>query len=179
MKRFILALFTIFLAVSSYAQYAQPIKSRGSQIICEGKKLTKDQAITLFSDVNGEDRGQDYLKYRNGYKTGLGLSIGGASLAVVGTTVFLGGAVTALVAGIPLSIGGATEMPAGVNEAIIGGAVAGISGAAIMLAGIPTAIVYQVRMKNLASDYNKSNSSDAKKLTLGPASSGIGLALNF
>lgn len=171
-------LLSLFFAVSSYAQYAEPIASRGSRIIYEGQKLTKEQAATLFSNVSGEDYGEKYLQYRKGYKTGLGLSIGGASLAVVGSTVFLGGAVSALIMGIPLALAGETEMPSGVDVAIATGAVSAISGAAIMLAGIPTAVVYQKRIKKMASEYNASNV-QKPIVTIGPARSGVGLALNF
>lgn len=178
MKRFFFVLLSLFLAVSSYAQYAEPIASRGSRIIYEGQKLTKEQAATLFSNVNGEDYGGKYLQYRKGYKTGLGLSIGGASLAAVGSTVFLGGAVSGLIVAIPSGMSGNDEMVKRVDAAITAGTICAISGAAIMLAGIPTAVVYQKRIKKMASEYNASNV-QKPIVTIGPARSGVGLALNF
>ena len=91
MKHYILlllvAVFSLNVAaqstVADSVEYA-PIDIRGSRVFMNDLELDKNSAAACFSSVNGLDRSQDYLKYRAGYKTGLGLTVGGASLAVFG-----------------------------------------------------------------------------------------------
>ena len=92
MKRHIILLLIAFVGMGAMAQNvaqesvadSKPIKMLGSMVYMDGKKLDKEKAAACFSSLDGVDRSADYLKYRAGYKTGLGLTIGGASLAVVG-----------------------------------------------------------------------------------------------
>ena len=111
MKKLLLLLTFLSFAYAASAQYATSshvpyISVKGSRVFIEGEMLPKDQAAALFSDMNGVDRSGDYLKYRAGYKTGMGLSIGGASLVVTGSLIGVGAMFTAIIVGIPLAISG-------------------------------------------------------------------------
>ena len=181
MKRFLLviALFLI-TAAASQAQYAYPteITSRGSKILVQGEKLTPDQATAMFTMVGGAEMGQDYLSYRKGYKVGVGLSVGGASMTVVGSATFLTGLIAGLVINLPASIAG-EEPPVWPDVLIYAGGGAAVSGAAMMLAGIPTACVYRHRIKKVTAEYNSTVTSSKPVVTFSPARSGIGIAMNF
>lgn len=181
MKRVILIIFTLAIAFSASAQYATvpqgTLKARGAKIFCDGEKLTLDQTKTIFSDFGGIDRSGDYLTYRKGYKTGVGLSVGGASLVLVGLPAAYIATAYAVAAGLGTAAG--AEMPKGVDYAVYGTYGATMVGALIMLSGIPTAAVYQHRIKRMTSDYNALGKSSRPVLTFGPASSGIGIAMSF
>ena len=104
MKRYIILLLFVFAGVNAMAQGMEqetladgmPIKMLGSMVYKNNRKLDKNSAAACFSALNGVDRSEDYLKYRAGYKTGLGLTIGGASLAIVGFGVSFVGVLVAL-----------------------------------------------------------------------------------
>lgn len=51
-----------------YAAVPEHIKVGGSSIYSGKDKLTVDQALVCFSDLNGLDRSAVYLKYRKGYR---------------------------------------------------------------------------------------------------------------
>ncbi len=180
MKRFILvfALFVTSVAVSN-AQYAYPseITSRGGKIFVNGEQLAPSDAAQLLSDVGGLELGEDYLSYRKGYRTGVGLSVGGAAATVVGTMAFYTGVVFVLAVSVPTSLAGKDRpiWPEAVMHA--GGAVA-VSGAALVVAGIPTACVYRHRIKKVTDEYNSTVTSKPV-VTFSPARSGIGIAMNF
>lgn len=169
MKRIIVVLIAVLAAVSASAQYAdmenRTVDIKGSRVFVDGEKLSKEAATSLFADLNGVDRSGDYLKYRKGYKAGLGMVIGGASLVSAGALVMGGGAVSALILGIPVALTG-EDMPKGVDIALGVGCGAMIAGAAVLVAGIPTLCVYKSRLNNLEASF-------------GPQSSGLGLALRF
>ena len=180
MKRFILvfALFVTSVAVSN-AQYAYPseITSRGGKIFAYGEKLEPTDAAQLLSEVGGLELGEDYLSYRKGYRTGVGLSVGGAAATVVGTMAFYTGVVLVFAVSVPTSLAG--QEPPIWPEAVMyaGGAVA-VSGAALVVAGIPTACVYRHRIKKVTDEYNSTVTSKPV-VTFSPARSGIGIAMNF
>ena len=110
MKRIIVVLIAVLAAVSASAQYAdmenRAVEIKGSRVFVDGEKLSKEAATALFADMNGVDRSGDYLKYRKGYKAGLGMVIGGASLVSAGALVMGGGAVSALILGLPVALTG-------------------------------------------------------------------------
>lgn len=180
MKRLLLAAIALIITVSASAQYATStpvqIEARGSRIFSNGEKLTVDQAEVLFSDFGGQDRGEEYLSNRAGYKTGVGLSVGGAAVFAVGVpasylTLFLYG----------LSTISGNEAPTGIKVAT--GGILGITAASalVMLAGIPTASVYQHRIKKMSNEYNALSSKDSEKpvLTFAPTKTGIGITMSF
>ena len=174
MKRHILFLFIVLMSVGAMAQSAsdnallekKPIEIRGSRVYVGREKLDKSSAAAYFSSVNGVDRSRDYLKYRAGYKTGLGLTIGGASLAVVGLGSAFAGFVNALVDGFAgrNTLGSEIAMYLGAGSAVVG--------TACFIAGIPTICVYKKRLNRLERQYNTS-------LQIGTSSSGLSMAICF
>lgn len=171
MKRLALLLLAVCISIMASAQYVTAphgvLKARGAKIYCDGVKLSTQQAVDVFSDLGGQDKGEDYLQNRKGYRAGVGMSVGGAALVVVGLPASYVATAVALAYGLG-TIGG-NEVPAGVEVAVYGTYGATMAGALIMLAGIPTASVYQHRIKKMTKEY----------VTFGPASSGIGVAMTF
>ena len=175
MKRIII-LFALIVssAAISHAQYANPshINSRGSKIIAEGERLTPQQAATLFSDFGGAQMGEEYLTNRKGYRTGVALSVTGASMFAVGYVTFGYGFLVCLVDAFA---GGELVWP----EAVLyTGAGIATAGGLMTLAGIPTAAVYRHRIKKATSLYNDAGGLKPA-VTFSPARSGIGIAMNF
>ena len=100
------------------------------------------------------DRSEDYLKYRAGYKTGLGLTVGGASLAVVGFAT---------------TISAIFEL----NDPLFGvGVFSMVSGTLSFLAGIPTVCIYKARLNRLEKKHNTS-------LSIGTSQNGLSMAISF
>lgn len=183
MKSLLILSILLTMSFALSAQYVQlpqqtTIDIKGSRVFMEGERLELEHAVACFSDVDGADLSQDYLKNRRYYKAGLGMTIGGASLAGVGAVTFLGGAVAALVASIPLSIAG-EQMPCGINATIYTGAFSFIGGVAVFAAGLPTLCVYKKRLNKLEAAYNAPMVQTQPELTFGPQPSGIGIGLRF
>ena len=174
MKRYIILLLVVFAGVNAMAQSMEqetladgtPIKMLGSMVYKNNRKLDKNSAAACFSALNGVDRSADYLKYRAGYKTGLGLTIGGASLAVVGFAPTFYGFVTALAKGL------AGEDALGAEIIMYSGMTAMAVGSACFVAGIPTLCVYKTRLNRLKNDYNLS-------LQVGTSANGLSMAICF
>ena len=172
MKRHIFLLLFALIGMSAMAQYSgsaelvdKPLDIRGSRVFVDGVKLDKYSAAACFSSVDGVDRSADYLKYRAGYKTGLGLTIGGAALIPVGCGMLYGGVFWAYVA---LSDAGSY---AGMSVMFLGaGAV--VAGTACFLAGIPTLCVYKTRLNRLEKKHNTS-------LSIGASGNGFSMAISF
>ena len=171
MKRLILVLSLIIASVTAAkAQYAYPseISSVGSKIYAYGDKLTTQQAYELFSEVGGEQMGEEYLKNRKGFRTGLGLTIAGPPVAVVGYFSWFIGALMSLDSDL-----------SPVSEIVFyTGATMLFSGTAMTVAGIPTTCIYRHRIKKATEEYNASVNSKPV-VTFSPARSGIGIAMNF
>ena len=171
MKRHIFLLLFTLIGMSAMAQYSnpgvenEPIDIRGSRVFVDGFKLDKYNAAACFSSIDGVDRSAEYLKYRAGYKTGLGLTIGGAALVPVGYGMFIGGFVWAWNA----------ETTAGciAGEAVLLlGAGSIVAGGLCVLAGIPTLCVYKTRLNRLEKKYNTS-------LSIGSSPGGLSMAISF
>jgi hypothetical protein len=172
MKRHILLLLLVFLGINAMAQNLstdvidkKPIDIRGSRVYVEGNKLDKYSAAACFSSLDGVDWSGEYLKYRAGYKTGLGLTIGGAAMMPLGYCMFWGG----------FLLGWTAETDAGVFAAqtlIFLGAGSTVAGAACFLAGIPTLCIYKTRLNRLEKKYNTS-------LQIGTSPGGLSLAISF
>ena len=171
MKRLLIVLSLIIASVTAAnAQYAyhKEVSSVGSKIFVDGERLTTSEAADMFSQFGGEQMGEEYLKNRKGFKTGLGLSIAGPPTAALGYFAWFVGALMMLDSDLsPVSYivcyTGATML---------------VSGTAMTLAGIPTACVYRHRIKKATSEYNAGLNSKPI-VTFSPASSGIGIAMNF
>ena len=174
MKRHIILLLIAFVGMGVMAQNvaqesvadSKPIKMLGSMVYMDGKKLDKEKAAACFSSLDGVDRSADYLKYRAGYKTGLGLTIGGASLAVVGFgTAFVG-----VLVALPHAFVGEEHLASDV--AIYAGVTGMAVGGACVVAGVPMICVYKTRLNRLKKAYNLS-------LQVGTSSNGLSMAISF
>ena len=161
MKRHILLLLIAFIGINAMAQDFSSdaidkkiIDIRGSKVYVDGQELDKYSAAACFSSLNGVDRSEDYLKYRAGYKTGLGLTVGGASLAV---------------AGFATAISAIFEL----NDPLFGvGVFSMVSGTLSFLAGIPTVCIYKARLNRLEKKHNTS-------LSIGTSQNGLSMAISF
>lgn len=171
MKRFILILgLMVASVVAAQAQYAYPseLTSRGSKIIVDGEVLTGQQAAELFADFGGTQMGEDYLKNRKGFRTGLTLSLSGPVAFVVGGFAYVVGGLMTI----------DPSLSPGAEIIYYTGMTLAVSGALMTVAGIPTACVYRYRIKNSVNEYNTSVKSKPV-VTFSPARSGIGLAMTF
>ena len=172
MKRHIFLLLFALIGMNVMAQYSntedfeiKPVDIKGSRVFVDGVKLDKYSAAACFSSLDGVDKSEDYLRYRAGYKTGLGLTIGGAAMIPVGYFMFVGGFVGAWTAD--------TDAGLYVGEAImLLGAGSVVAGAACFIAGIPTLCVYKTRLNRLEKKYNTS-------LQIGTSPGGLSLAISF
>ena len=173
--RYSLLLFVfMFMGMNVMAQYTlsemsvdgRPIDVKGSRVFVEKQKLDKYSAAACFSSLNGVDRSKDYLKYRAGYKAGLGLTIGGASLAVAGFASSLVGFLVAL----PHAFTGEECLAADI--ALYAGFGSMIVGSACFVAGIPMICVYKTRLNRLEKEYNTS-------IQVGASVNGLSMAFCF
>ena len=172
MKRYIFLFLFVFTGINAMAQeFSQdafdqkPIDIRGSKVYVDGQKLDKYSAAACFSSLDGVDRSYDYLNYRRGYKTGLGLTIGGAAMVPVGYGLFLGGFVWAWTSDSYAGVyAGEATMFVGIGSMV--------AGAACFIAGIPTICVYKTRLNRLEKKYNTS-------LQFGTSSNGLALTISF
>jgi hypothetical protein len=172
MKREIILILFVLMSMAATAQYTQseyagkPIDIRGSRVFVEKQQLGLNSAVHCFASLDGADCSSDYLKYRAGYRTGLGLTVGGASLAAAGFVTFFTGFLVAL----PHAFAG--EESIGADIALYGGFVSMIAGSACFVAGIPTLCVYKTRLNRLEKQYNTS-------LRLGASPAGLSMSLCF
>ena len=167
MKRLIFLTF-VLLAFASFTATAQYVDVSFGRITSAGEKLTDQQARALFSDVEGLDRSDSYTRFRNNYKAGTGLMIGGSACILCSPFLIAYGVVFALI-------------PDTRNFGMAGlvlGSVMFYGGTACFITGIPLLCVNNSRLKSLAEAYNDS-SSRSVELSFGPTASGVGLALNF
>lgn len=161
MKRHFLLLLIALIGINAMAQEfssdaidKKMIDIRGSKVYANGQKLDKYSAAACFSSLNGVDRSNDYLKYRAGYKTGIGLIVGGASLSVLG----FGTSITAILE---------------LSDALFGvGVFSMVSGTLSFLAGIPTVCIYKARLNRLEKKHNAS-------LRIGTSADGLSMTINF
>ena len=173
MKRHILLLLFVFIGINAMAQEfstdnigKKPIDIYGSKVYMDNCQLDKYNAAACFSSLGGVNRSGDYLKYRAGYKTGIGLIAGGASLAVVG----FGTSLAALVAAFSPSIRSSDYE---VEDIFFGlGAVSFVAGSLCFLAGIPTVCIYKAKLNRLEKRYNTS-------LKVNASPGGLSMAINF
>lgn len=192
MKRWIFILFFLTLTLSASAQY---ISHKGSTILRDGEKLSKEEAQVLLSDVNGMDYSNAWYGYNAWRNTGLGLTIGGGIAVAGGGVVFMGGVLVSVV-GVAVgasagAIGGSEGAQAGAEAGaqagqplMTGGLIAMGVGAVCLGAGIPLLSVNATRMNRVVKDYNGSLPAPtveepAVEVAFGPAPSGIGFTVNF
>ena len=166
-------MFFAFIGINAMAQDfssdaigEKTIDIRGSKVYVDGQKLDKYSAAACFSSLNGVDRSNDYLRYRAGYKTGVGLTVGGASLAVVGFGTALAGFVTAF----EQSLEGEDYSVANAVTSV--GILSVVTGTLSFIAGIPTICVYKTRLNRLEKKHNAS-------LRIGTSPGGVSMAISF
>ena len=193
MKRWMLILFFLTLSLAASAQY---INRKGGNLVQDGQKLSKEEAQTLLSDINGTDYNAVWKDYNGWRKTGLGLTIGGGVAIVGGFTSFLMGTLVSVV-GVAVgatagAIGGSEGAQAGAEAGakagvplMTGGAIAAGVGAAALGAGIPVLVVNSRRMNRIVREYNSTlpepvpAEDPVVEVAFGPAPSGIGLTISF
>jgi hypothetical protein len=163
----------------------------GSRVFAGWEKIDNDDFVHYLSDRYGEDAGDAWNRYRNGYRTGLGLTIAGGSCMVLGGTAAVIGGLAALGTVMYFPLIGTIGSMAGSDPndmldtmlegpallADIGGVVA-LGGLAMLVSGIPVMCVYKNRMTDHFNTYGSGIVNEVN-LTFGPQSRGIGFALNF
>lgn len=172
MKRHIFLLLFGLIGISAMAQdflsdaIEKKIDIRGSKVYVDGHKLDKYSAAACFASLNGVDRSEDYLRYRAGYKTGVGLTVGGASLAVAGFGTTLGAFVLAFEDAL-------TGKNYNFEDFLLGvGVISVVTGTLSFLAGIPTMCIYKARLSRLEKKHNAS-------LRIGTSPNGLSMAICF
>lgn len=192
MKKILLIPWLILVSVAMSAQTHTPIEIKGSRVFVGDEKLSKIEAVTLLSDIQGVDRSEEYLRYRSAYKAGLGLTVGGSVLAFGGGVSFVGGLAVAVAGGITIPLFAGVDVVAGTDSTseyssvIFGkanimlnvGLYATLGGIAMLASGIPTMCVYNSRLNGIEEDYNKHVVTPVE-LTFGPQRHGVGFALTF
>lgn len=173
MKKIIMLICAMTMALTASAQYAgTDLIVKKGHIYSDGIRLDDDQAVACFRDIYGTDLSADYLKYAQGYRRGLGMTIGGGTAFLAGVSVSAVGFSKILMKGI----GGESFRRA--QTMTIASSFVTIGGAVVMLVGIPKMTKNTTRLNALAAYYNAGHSRSAE-MTLGPTPNGIGFALNF
>lgn len=195
MKRLLIILLSCLAAMNASAQYAMNVDTYvyldGSRVYAGDEKIDNEDFVRYLSDRYGADAGDAWNRYRNGYRTGLGLTIAGGSCMVLGgTAVAIGGLRvlgTVLLSPFIVILGafaGADsedvldDMLTGpALVAGIGGYVA-LGGLAMLASGIPVMCVCKKRMTDHFNSYGSGIVNEIS-LTFGSQPNGIGFALNF
>ena len=195
MKRLVIILLSCLMASTASAQYAMNsdtyVYLDGSRVFAGWEKIDNDDFVHYLSDRYGEDAGDAWNRYRNGYRIGLGLTIAGGSCMVLGGTAAVIGGLAALGTVMYFPLIGTIGSMAGSDPndmldtmlegpallADIGGLVA-LGGLAMLASGIPVMCVYKNRMTDHFNTYGSGILNEVN-LTFGAQSRGIGFALNF
>ncbi len=81
MKRLVIILLSCLMASTASAQYAMNsdtyVYLEGSRVFAGWERIENEDFVRYISDRHGEDAGDAWNRYRNGYRTGLGLTIAG------------------------------------------------------------------------------------------------------
>ena len=185
MKRLFMLIVCSFITVSLFAQYAEtsiPVL-KGSRVFVDGEKIP-------HSDDSVAD---NWNRYRNAYKTGLGLTIAGASVTGCSMVLCAGGFVagagvvvtSSLFALLGVYVGdmqpAVDYFDSGISTAgqmMLIGVCGTLAGVAMLASGIPTLCVYKKRLNTMFDEYGPDLTPDVN-LTFGPTCNGVGFALRF
>lgn len=149
---------SLFDTSEVYAQCKSGIEYRAGNVWADGERLKKPELKMMFSE-------QDYARFISGRR----LMVSGATLTGIGGTfVAVNGALMIYYANFPTD-----PCCPQVNMSYVFCAGNVILGSAMLLAGVPCLCVGINRMQKTVGHYNET------QLTLGPTSSGFGLALKF
>lgn len=192
MKRFLLLICFLCVALSSQAQY---IRRHGGQLrYQDGQVLTKEEQQLLLSDIEGHDYNAPWNTARRLRGTGLGLTIGGGVAMGVGAMGVTIGAVTsalgAVIGGTVGSMGGQEGAQEGASAGakagtplITAGLIVGAVGVVATATGIPMLVVNTRRMNKIVNTYNNSLNPEEPQIqasiNFGFTPHGIGLSYQF
>ena len=154
---------------------------KGTCIAVDTVKLDKAATLRLLEGAGGPQLSDDWQRYCSQRGWGIGLTAGGFTVAAAGvfysTAMVVGGAVgSALVA-----VGGDEAVQGvwnGMSPRINGGMIVAGVGAVAGITGVVLLINGNTHLRRIVRDCNEPGASSVT-LTLGPTSSGIGLALRF
>ena len=204
MKKLLAILVFITACVSLNAQYATPqiAKRAGCTIKLDGEKLSREEAVELLRNIDGQDYSAEWCNARGWRTAGIVMMSAGGAVALcgivtagAGALVSAAGAVAGGVTGaIVGSMGGGSDSAQKTgSEAAESGAKAGVPlintglvigavGTAAAIAGIPITVVNCKRMTGIVDKYNSAqaeSAAPAAELTFGPTCNGVGLSLRF
>ena len=154
---------------------------KGTCIAVDTVNLDKAATLRLLEGAGGPQLSDDWQRYCSQRGWGIGLTAGGFTVAAAGifysTAMVVGGAVgSALVA-----VGGDEAVQGvwnGMSPRINGGMIVAGVGAVAGITGVVLLINGNTHLRRIVRDCNQPGASSVT-LTLGPTSSGIGLALRF
>ena len=154
---------------------------KGTCIAVDSVKLDKAATLRLLEGAGGPQLSDDWQRYCSQRGWGIGLTAGGFTVAAAGvlysTAMVVGGAVgSALVA-----VGGDEAVQGvwnGMSPRINGGMIVAGVGAVAGITGVVLLINGNTHLRRIVRDCNEPGASSVT-LTLGPTSSGVGLALRF
>lgn len=195
MKRLLFLLICGFITIAASAQYAVkdvPVL-KGSRVFVDGDKIPNEAVVAYLASAYDDSVADAWTGNRNAYKTGLGLTIAGSSLAWCGSLTFTAGIIagagtliTVPILGMVGTVSGDMK-PAGdylgsgmsAAELMISiGGCSALAGLAMLASGIPVLCVYKKRLKTMFQEYGPGLASDIN-LSFGPTCNGVGLALTF
>ena len=190
MKRWILLALLLVIALPSPAQY---VNRKGTHLVRDGQKLSREEQAQLLADIDGNDYNPAWNRAAIWRNTGLGLTIGGGTLLGVGAGVTVFGVI---VAAVGTAVGAAAGAVAGGSSGaqqgaqagvkagqpiITGGLITGAVGVVALGVGIPVLAVNGKKLNSIAKAYNQTQVPEEKpvEVAFGPAPSGIGITLTF
>lgn len=198
MKRIILVILTVMIAVPAFSQYTgdfagKRIRKKGSALYIGGKRLTKDEAAFVLSPLEWKNG----LGYDVMWKRSKSCRNAGIALTTIGSVAAVGGAV-ALACGMVTTVGGAMLVPIYIafdgtedmdsmmhaaQKMMIGGGLAIVGSVVILGTGIPLLCVGNSRMNRIVRDYNsyvsEKSGNAGLAVNFGPCRNGIGFSVNF
>lgn len=160
MKKILMIIVAVVLgSLAANAQISSDIYRKGKDLCISGERLSPEMVISMIGSDNYYDT---YVGARKQYKSGLGLTIAGAT--TIGFGILVGAVGLAGLDGDIYTCGIAMDA----------------LGAMMLDAGIPLLIIGKKRLNWCADDYNRSkNGYPAVTLNVGAQRYGTGISLRF